>query len=450
MTTTSDAACLVPPLGPPPRVRHPDTAARMLASGLRLLVARQPNVPLVEVRLRVPFAGTAPSHPARANLLSETLLSGTALHSQAELAEAFQSLGTSLWVSVDADWLLVGGAVLRDRLPDLLELIAEVLTCATYPAREVAGERDRLREGLSIARAQPAVLADEALRRRMFGNHPYALQLPEPDAVSRVTAPALRRLHAERMMAAGSVLVLVGDLSPSHALDHAEAALDGWRAEGDPRDMPVLPRIEPGPTLLVRRPGSVQSSIRMGGAALRRDDPAYPALELANLVFGGCFSSRLVENVREDKGYTYGAFSRLDHGVAGSTVVLDADVATEVTAPALLEISYELGRIATLPVTQSELDDVRQYAIGTLARSIATQTGLAATLSTLAGVGLGVEWLRERPARLARVTVDDVAEVAQRVLAPSRMVTVVLGDIDAIEPSVAALGPVERARANSG
>jgi zinc protease len=443
--STGTALSLVPPLGPPPRLCQPDTVERILASGLRVIVARHPNVPLVEVRLRVPFTGAAPSHPARASLLGQTLLSGTAEHNQVELAEALQSLGTNLRVSVDADRLLVGGAVLRDRLPDLLELIAEVLTSATYPAKQVARERDRLLERLLIDRSQPTVLAYEALQRRMFGNHPYARELPEPDAVVKVTAAQLRRLHADRAIPAGSVLVLIGDLSPSRALDCAEDALDGWRAEGNPRDVPPLPPIEPGPTLLVRRPGSVQSSIRMGGAALRRDDPAYPALELANLVFGGYFSSRLVENIREDKGYTYGARSWLDHGVAGSTVVLAADVATEVTASALLEIAYELGRIATLPVTQSELDDVRQYAIGTLARSIVTQAGLASTLSTLAGVGLGGQWLREHPRRLARVTVEDVAEVAQRTLAPSRLVTVVLGDTDAVAPSVSALGPVMHA-----
>jgi zinc protease len=437
---------LVPPLGPPPRARHPDTAERVLASGLRLVAVRNPNVPLVEIRLRVPFAGITPSHLARASLLSETLLSGTAQHSQVELAEALQSLGTNLWAWVDADSLLVGGGVLRNRLPDLLELIAEVLTSAAYPAREVRTERDRLLERLSIARSRPSVLANEALLGRMFGNHPYARWLPEPDAVAKVTAAQLRRLHADRVAAAGAVLVLVGDLSLSHALDCAEDALDGWRAKGEPRDAPVLPPITPGPTLLVRRPRSVQSSIRMGGLALRRDDSAYPALQLANLVFGGFFSSRLVENIREDKGYTYGARSWFDHGVAGSSVFISVDVATEVTAPALLEICYELGRMATLPVTQSELDDVRQYAIGTLARSIATQAGLASTLSDLVGVGLGAEWLREHPARLARVTIEDVAEVAQRILAPSRLVTVVLGDIDAVEHGVGALGPVEHAR----
>lgn len=428
-------------------MRQPDTAERTLASGLRVIVARHPSVPLVEVRLRVPFAGTAPSHPARASLLAGTLLSGTAQRSQVELAEALQSLGTSLWVSADADSLLIGGVVLRDRLPDLLRLTAEVLTGAAYPAGEVAGERGRLRERLSIAWSQPGVLADQALRRRMFGSHPYALQLPEPDAVSAVTAAQLRRLHADRVVAAGSALVLVGDLSPSRALDCAEAALDGWRAKakGNPRGLPPLPPIEPGPTVLVRRPGSVQSSIRIGGVALRRDDSAYPALELANLVFAGYFSSRLVENIREDKGYTYGARSLLDHGAAGSTVVLDADVATEVTAPALLEISYELGRIAMLPISQSELGDVRRYAVGTLARSTATQAGLASMLSTLAGVGLGAQWLREHPARLARVAIEDIAEVAQRILAPSRLVTVVLGDADAVEPSVGALCPVEHA-----
>ena len=433
----------MPPLGPVPRVARQTFAERTLDSGLRVLAVRRPGVPLVELRLRVPLGGTARTLPARAVLLGETMLAGTEQHTQVELAAALQALGADLHVSVDADRLLVGGTGLRSGVAALLRLLCEVLNTATYPAREVAGERDRLIERLSIARSQPAVLVREALRRRMFGDHPYARELPSVEAAAAVTPAQLRRLHADRVVGESALLVLVGDLTPGRMLDTAEAALDGWRSAGAAGRVSPLPALSPGPTVLVDRPGSIQSSIRLGGRALPRDHPDYAALQLANLVFGGYFSSRLVENIREDKGYTYGPHSRIDHGAAGSVLVVDADVATEVTAPALLEIGYELGRMATQPVTEAELDDVRQYAIGTLALSVATQAGLASTLAALAGVGLGLDWLREHPRRLAAVTRDEAFAAAQEYLAPAGLVTVVLGEAGAVAPELARLGPVE-------
>jgi predicted Zn-dependent peptidase len=434
---------VVPPLGPVPRVARPTSAERTLDSGLRVLAVRRPGVPLVELRLRIPFGGKARTLPPRAVLLGETMLTGTERHSQVELAAELQALGADLHVSVDADRLLVGGTVLRGGLPSLLRLLAEVLGEATYPAREVIGERDRLIERLSIARSQPAVLVREALRRRMFGDHPYARELPTVEAAGAVSPGQLRRLHAARVAPAGSMLVLVGDLSPARALDAVQTALDGWRVAGAASRVPALPGLQTGPAVLVDRPGSVQSSIRLGGGALPRDHPDYPALQLANLVFGGYFSSRLVENIREDKGYTYGPHSRIDHGAAGSVLVVDADVATEVTAPALLEIGYELGRMATQPITEAELADVRQYAVGTLALSIATQAGLASTLTALAGVGLGLDWLREHPKRIAAVTREGTFAAAAEYLAPARLVTVVLGEADAVAAPLSRLGPVE-------
>jgi zinc protease len=439
----------VPPLGPVPRPKQPPSAERTLDSGLRVVAVRRPGVPLVEVRLRVPFGGTARTLPARSLLLGETMLAGTERHSQVELAAALQAIGGDLQVSVDADRLLVGGAVLRTGLTGLLKLLAEVLGTATYPNREVAGERGRMIERLSIARSQPAVLVREALRHRMYGDHPYARELPSVEDVTGVTAGQLRRLHAERLVPDGSLIVVVGDISLSRALDQVESALGDWRAEGAARPLPPVPPIVPGPIVLADRPGSVQSSIRLGGPALSRDHPDYPALQLANLIFGGYFSSRLVENIREDKGYTYGPHSRIDHGVAGSSLIVDVDVATEVTAPALLEVWYELGRMATLPVPASELEDVRQYAIGTLALSLASQSGLASTLTALAGVGLGLDWLRDHPRRLAAVGIDDVFAVARRYLAPARLVTVVLGEAAEVSDALATLGPVEAAPAEA-
>ena len=211
-------------------------------------------------------------------------------------------------------------------------------------------------------------------------------------------------------------------------LDQVEAALAGWTGAAHVGRVPALPDPEPGALLVVDRPGSVQSSLRMGGLAVPRADERYPALQLANLIFGGYFSSRWVENIREDKGYTYGPHSRIEHNVLGSSLLFDVEVATEVTAPALLETLYELGKIASLPVTEAEVDSVRQYAIGSLALSTATQAGLASTLSALAAFGLGLDWVIEHPHRLAAVGVDEVSAAAAEFLAPARLTSVVVGD----------------------
>src|SRR5581483_2801744 len=196
----------------------------------------------------------------------------------------------------------------------------------------------------------------------------------------------------------------------------AEAALGSWPGAGRVPRLPALPPVEPGPIVLIDRPGAAQSNVRIGGPALTRRDAGLPALQLANMVFGGYFSSRLVENIREDKGYTYSPHALIDHSTAGSNLLVEADVATEVTGPALMEIGYEMGRVALLPVGEEELENARQYAIGSLQLSTATQAGLATMITSLVAAGLDLDWLREHPGRLAKVTVDEVGAQAARFL----------------------------------
>jgi predicted Zn-dependent peptidase len=205
-----------------------------------------------------------------------------------------------------------------------------------------------------------------------------------------------------------------------------------------------VPSLSAGPLTLVDRPGSVQSSLRLALPAVGRTHPDHAALQLANLLFGGYFSSRWVENIREDKGYTYGPHSAVEHSIAGSLLTVSTEVATAVTAPALLETWYELGRLAVLPPTPEELEQARQYALGTLQLGMSTQAGLAGLASTYAGYGLRLDYLSDYSARLAAATRDDVAAAAARYLAPAKAVTVVLGDAEVIESSVAALAAVQR------
>jgi zinc protease len=432
----------VPALTKPRKAKKLTVTERVADSGLRVIVVRKPGVPIAEVRLRMPFSSARATQPARSALLADTMLTGAVGYDRSALAAAVQTLGGDLSVGVDADRLMVAGNVLATNLPALLDLLATVLIDASYPNDEIATERDRLVEKLSIARSRAGVIAGEALAHRMWGEHPYARDLPQPEAVAATTPAQVRKLHDEMVRPSRGVLVIVGDVSADRVLDQVEAALAGWAGAAHVGRVPALPEPEPGALLIVDRPGSVQSSLRMGGLAVPRADERYPALQLANLIFGGYFSSRWVENIREDKGYTYGPHSRIEHNVLGSSLLFDVEVATEVTAPALLETLYELGKIASLPVTEAEVDSVRQYAIGSLALSTATQAGLASTLSALAVFGLGLEWVIEHPHRLGAVGVDEVSAAAAEFLAPARLTGVVVGDAQAINAPLAALVPV--------
>jgi predicted Zn-dependent peptidase len=435
---------VLPDLVPDSKIKLPKQAERTLDSGLTVIAIRRAAVPLVELRLRVPF-GRAPL--PRATLLSQSLFTGTGTMSSVDIAAELQTVGGGLSAGLDPDRLLVTGNSLASGLDRMLEILAAVLTDPTYPAEEVATERDRLVDHIQVAETQPAHLARKALLKQMFGRHPYAVQTPEPEQVKGVRPGQLRALHADRVRPDGAVLVLVGDLSPEKAIDAAEKALGGWIGPGKDAGIPPTPALEPGPLLIVDRPGAVQSSLRMALPAVPRTDPDYAALQLANLVFGGYFSSRWVENIREDKGYTYGPHTSIEHFVAGSALVVAAEVATEVTGPAMLETLYELGRIASLPPGEEELEQARRYGLGTLRLGMSTQAGLAGLASMYASFGLRLSFLTEHSAALASATREQVAEVAARYLAPSGAVAVVLGDAEQIEGRLAALTPVERGTA---
>lgn len=418
---------------------HTDT---VLPNGLRVLAVRKQTVPMVEMRLTIPFAGDDPLHPATAEVLAETLLTGTRRRDRVAIDTDLALIGGELGVMVDPEHLGLSGSALASGLPTLLDVLADVLTEAAHPDAEVAREADRIAERLAVARTQPRVIAREALQRHRYGDHPYTREIPHAEDVAAVTPEAVRALHAASVLPGGSTLVLVGDLDPDTVVADVEQALRNWSSDRNASELPALPRLQAGDVLLVPRPGAVQSQIRLSAQAVPRTDPRYPALQLANLALGGYFSSRLVENLREDKGYTYGAHSGFEFTGTGATVQVEADTASDVTAAALLETRYELGRLGLVPPTDEDVESVRQYAIGSLLIGSSSQAGLANQLSSLGVVGLGVEWLLEHPARVARVTTEEVAEAALTFFAPSRFTGVVVGDADVLAPRLEALGGV--------
>jgi predicted Zn-dependent peptidase len=432
----------LPPLGPTRAVPLPDVEDRTLPNGLRVLAAHRPGVPMVELRLRVPFAGDAPEHAAVAELLSATLLAGTPTRDRVAIDDELAAVGADLGVGVDPERLMISGSGLSEGLPDVLGVLADVLTAATHPDNEVARERERLVERISVARSQPRTIAREALQRKRFGDHPITREMPTGEAVAAVTAEQVRALQAAALVPRGSILTIVGDVDSGAAIAEVEKQLSAWTSEHAARELDPPPALVAGDLELVHRPGSVQSQLRLTAPALRRNHPDYAALQLANLVFGGYFSSRWMENIREDKGYTYGAHSGVEFVPGGALLDVETDVASNVTAAALLETRYELGRLTAVPPTPEEVDAARAYATGSLLISLDNQGGLASTISALAADGLGVEWLRAHPARLEAVTVEQVAAAALTYFAPTAFTGVIVGDADVIGAGVRALGGV--------
>jgi predicted Zn-dependent peptidase len=373
--------------------------------------------------------------PAASLVLSESMLAGTSQHDRSSLATTIERLGGYLGVSIDHDRVQLGGTVLASNLEPFLALLAEVLVSATYPNTDVHADRDRIAHEIVMAYSQPEVVAGEALRRRLYAGHPYATGMPAPDSVRRVSSAALRRLHAETLAPELGRLVLVGDLRAKTALGQAAEALGQWLADprdGGPRDLPGLREPEPGPLIVVDRPGAVQSNLRLARLAPGRTDPVWPASALANLAFGAMSAARLVENLRERHGYTYSPDSAINHARAGSAFVIQAEVATGVTAPALVETLYELGRTAVGGFSSEELESARRYSLGTLAYSLSTQAGTASTLARLALSDLGPGYLTTFAGAISKATKAEVDEAAGRLFAVRGLIGLVVGDAAAI------------------
>ncbi|GAA3063346.1 M16 family metallopeptidase [Actinokineospora globicatena] len=424
----------LPPLGEQRAATNLSVVDTVLDNGLRVIAVHQPTVPMVEVRLRIPFAGAEAGHAATAEVLAAAILTGTESRDRVAVDTELALVGGELSAAVDPELLSLGGNALASGFDTLLAVLADALTGATYADDEVAGEKARLIERITVARSKPNVIARQALQRHRYGDHPFTRELPEAADVAKVEPADVRALHQAAVLPRGSVLVLVGDVEPERAIAGAAAALGGWQSEASASVLPALPPVTPGDLLVIDRPGAVQSQIRLSAQSISRTDPRYPALQLANLAFGGFFSSRLVENIREDKGYTYHARSYPEFTPDGATLLIDTDTASDVTAAALLEIRYELGRFALVALEEAEVDIVRQYAIGSLLTSTSSQGGLASQIAALAVLGLGVEWLVGHPDRLKAVTAADVTEAAREFFAPTRFTGVIVGDVSKLAP----------------
>lgn len=417
----------------PGRLPLPDVDLT-LGNGLRVVVCSAPVVPLVEIRLTVPYAATSSGEVALCQLLAGVLPHGAAHRDADGYDAALAAHGATLTSGADARKLTVTGHTMADTLPPVLALLAESVREPRLTEDVILPERARLAGRIRLATRRPAALAQHALLRRRYGEETAARWQPTPELAAACTPEDLAKLHARHLGAGGAVLVLVGDLRPEEAVATVRDVFGSWEAgpEGDAPEVP--PWFPGGPLLRVDRPGSVQSVIRLAAPALPRTDPGYPALHLAQLVFGGSFASRLVTRLREDEGYAYQLGSGVESVPGASTLMVEADTAAEHTVPALAVIREELERMAAEPPSVGEVDAARSYAAGSTATAMSSPGALASGLANLLHIGVGSDWLHNWGPLLADVPYDAVADAARRFFRPADFTGVVVADEASVAP----------------
>ena len=436
----------IPSLTPARAVIWPPRLHRTLSNGLEVVLVESHTIPKFtgELFFRSGNAATAAKAPGLADMTATMVRTGTTERTSREIEEDLRRMGSDLSSGAGADTSVISFAGLVDFSNDLLGLVSELARKASFPPDEFERERRQLVETLRIERTTPGYLASERLRRVLFGAHPYGTISPTQEQVAGYRIDQLKEYYRQYYRPGNALLVMVGDFAPQTMLAQIEKIFGSWTSgpvESAPD--PALPELPARRVYLVHLPGSVQAQILIGNRAVTRKHPDWLRLTLANSIYGGAFNSRLVMNIREEKGYTYsprsGAHPLRQHGYFS----IGAAVRNDVVAATLTEIFYEIDRMRSTPVGEEELDDARNYMTGLFSLGLATQDGLAGQLATSTLEKLPEDYLETYRERILKLTSADVLDAAKKYFDSVHAQIVVVGDRAQIESQAAQFGEVE-------
>lgn len=415
---------------PPARVRWG------LPNGLRVIFISDPRAPLLTLRLAV-RGGTALGAERDAGLveaMAELMTEGTAKRTALELAEAADAAGGAVGAHATPDHVVVEADGLAEKADELLALLKEAALSPTFPEDEVSLRKENMLSELKLNRSEPSWLAGAALARALYAGHPYAVPGPSEASIARIDRGALQRLHRKLFAPQSAVLVAVGPLTAEGFKAKADELFSDWPTTPELPSPPApapTPRTAPAVSF-VERPASAQSATAFGILAAKEDEADYPALLVANMVVGGSFAARLTTDLREDKGWTYGIYSRLDSRLASGAFIIKGQMRGEVTRKAIDAVLGHLERLRKDPPTPAELEQAKALLAADFVKSLETVEGLAEAVLHDTLRGLPDDHLDTFTARVQAVTAVQARDAARKWMPASGLVVAVVGD-----PSVA-------------
>lgn len=426
----------LPAYGQDKPIPVPQIAKKKLANGMEVWVVPRNGLPRVDFVLAVRGAGLAAddaAHPGFASLFAGLLSEGTDKRDSRAIAETAQSLGGSVGASAGYDGVKMYGNALASNAAPMLDLLAEITRQPSFPANEVQLAKANSLQSLKVAEATPAFRADRAMAQAVYGDHPYGHTQPTADSINSISVELMKAEHGKRFRPDRALLVITGRISEADAMKMADAAFGGWKAAGSALAEPVAAATTAKPVrLLLERPGSVQSTLRLGRPGIAATSPDYVPLRLASTILGGGFSSRINQNLREDKGYTYGASAGARNYRNGGGIVGGADVRNAVTGAALKEYFDEYRRFGTDLVPEEEINMNKRYVAGGYLISNQLQASVAGTLASNWLIGLPSDFLGQFVPMIQKVSAEQVRDMGKKYFSPESQSIIVVGDQAAI------------------
>lgn len=437
-----------PTPGPPPALRPPTIVRRTLSNGLPLLIVERHRVPLAAVTLLVRSGSTAdpPAKIGAASLTAAMLDEGAGGRSALAIADEIELLGASLSTSSTYDSSVVRLEVPVARLPVALPIAAAVALGPTFPQEELERLRQERLTAILQLRDNPAALAPLAFAHVVYGSHRYGLPAGGTEASLRgLTVTDLREFHAAHYRPDNAALIVIGDVTADSMVPLLESAFGRWSSSGQ-IPSPSLPSVSRGDDRrihLLDVPGAAQSQIRIGTVGVSRSTPDYFAITVLNTILGGSFSSRLNQNLREEHGYTYGAFSAFEMRRSAGPFFAAAGVQTDKTAEALKEFFNELNGILA-PIPRAELERVKNLIALGFPAEFETVQDLSRQLEEVLLYDLPSDYLSTYVERIRAVRAEDVQRAGRRYIDPTNLAIVIVGDARVIRDSIEALklGPI--------
>jgi zinc protease len=445
-TRTVEVATGVPGLAAERAVTWPKRTKARLSNGLELILAESHTIPKFhgELFFRSGNAAVADRAPGLAEMTATAVRTGTAKRASRQIEEDLRRLGADLSSAAGMDTSAISFAGLSEFGEPLLSLVNELAREAAFPDAEFERERRQKLEEVKLERTQPGFLASERLRKVLFGAHPYAQVSPSEAQVAAYKREDVQTVYRDSYTPGNGLLVLVGDFEPQAMLQNIEKVFGAWTGKKPESRMAAAPANPRGRRVyLVHVPGAVQAQIVAGCHAITRKHPDWVKLGLTNSLYGGAFNSRLVMNIREDKGYTYsprsGVSALRQHGYFS----VSAAVRNDVVAASLTEIFYEMDKLRSLPVPEAELADAQNYLSGVFSMGLATQDGLLSQFSNVALNELPDDYLETYRQKVRALTPDDLLATARKYLDSANMQIVAVGDRAQIESQAALFGELE-------
>lgn len=428
-----------------PRFQAPVPAEARLTNGARLLVVENHAVPLVSIEVLVE-SGVDAEPAGKGGIAAFTaamLTEGTkALPAQA-FAARVEDLAARLGASAELESTRVRLNCLTETLPQALDLLADALVNPAFRPEDVERVRGLLLTGLVQKKASLQALARDAAARVLYGEgHPWGRPAGgTPETVRSITRADLARFHGTWYRPNHAIVAVSGDTNLAEVKKLLDAKLAGWKRKAlPPLRLPPLPRIEARSVTIVDRPGSSQSQVWVVGRLFAANDPDRVPFSVANNVLGGLFGSRLNMNLREEKGYSYGAFSGARFGRTTGSFTASGGIQARSTAEAVGEFEKELSAFASGALREGELEKSREALIRSLPARLETNDAVSGSIASLAFEGLPLDWYRQLPGLVARVDAGQVARVARAWVHPERMPVVVVGPKSESEEKIRALG----------